>query len=317
MEKTYKEILKGFGDEIRVVHTEKKQRLKRVDELDGVSNDTKKRARKEIIEVFNAKMEEIKSKPWYQEALKSARNEWTMRHRMHKAEKHYQEAQEAYEYDQIHYRWKVENKENADIPPKLKAFRKKWEQEIDLDTYKKRKIINAVNKIQKGVKEEPDLSMLVEFELSWKTYKNLNVNVANHSDSEYLTSCDYNWQTKREVKLCWMRWDDPRQRKNKKLGKYVEKEKNDRGMEIRTVEFLRDLINKLWDEAGLTEISDKIAMWMYLTWNIWKFWWTMWNNARSNAEEEYLRSCLFCFSNSRWFFYMITFSASVCLIACE
>lgn len=219
-----------------------------------------------------------------------------------------------------------ENKEHLEIPKKLADFREKWEEEIILDdnpeknAEKKRKIIDVVNRIQKGTpREEPDWSILVEFELPWwKKYKTLDVNLEKHSDSEYLTSCKYNRQTKNEVMLWWMMWDDTKNWDNKTLAEYVDKEKNDRNMEIRTVEFYRDLIDKLWDEAVLTDESDKIAMWMYLTWNYWYYWWTMWDYEKSNPKAN-SRSALEWPVSDRNFNYgdYDHDSASLCLIACE
>lgn len=220
-----------------------------------------------------------------------------------------------------------ENKENLEIPQKLKDFREKWEKEMILDddpeknAEKKKKIIDAVNKIQKGIPcEEPDWSILVEFELWWKTYQTLDVNLEKHSDSEYLTSCEYNRQTNNEVKLWWMRWDDPLNRDNKPLADYVIEEKSNRGMEIRTVEFQRDLIDKLWDSAELTGMRDKIAMWMYLTWNNGCYRLSMWDFEKSDPQAI-SRSKLRCSDNDRSFFCIrirsANISASLCLIVCE
>lgn len=181
---------------------------------------------------------------------------------------------------------KFENKENREIPQKLKDFRKKWEKIIYFSNDTKKKVIDAVNKIPHRATIESDGSMLVEFELWWKAYKTLNVNLAEHSDDVYLSPFNYNWQKNYEVKLWWMIWDNTGERKNRKLAKYVEKEKDDRKMEIPTVEFQMNLINKLWDYAGLTEESDKIAMWMYLTWNYGFFWLSMWDSEHSKSQEN-------------------------------
>lgn len=202
-----------------------------------------------------------------------------------------------------------ENREIV-IPQKLKDFRKKWEQRINLPDDTKKKIIDTVNKIQKWAKEESDWSMLVEFELWWKRYKALDVNLTNHSDEEYLTSFNYDWQLKNEVMLWWMWWDDTIKRKNRELAEYVDKEKNNRGMEIRTVEFQKNLINNLWDIAGLRNESDKIAMWMYLTWNYGYYWLTMRWKYRSLGR--YYPSSHGHNANDDG-----SFSASLCLIACE
>lgn len=319
---TNKELLNEISAEMKDLHDEREKKLEEVEKSE-YPDGLKKQMRKEIMDNFYAKMEEFKERPWYDAAIKSARHEWSLRWKLKKIEKQRDKIQKEYEIAQIAHRWKIEqktaeNKENIEIPQKLKDFREKWEKNIDLDEDIKEKIIDAVNKIQKWAKEESDWSMLVEFELWWKAYKTLDVNVAKHSNSEYLTSYKYDRRTKNEVKLSWMRWDDTRQRKNRTLAEYVDKEKKDRKMEIRTVEFQRDLINKLWDSAGLTKMSDKIAMWMYLTWNYGYYWWTMWNHEKSNPKAS-SRSKLEYYDNYHDFYYNYADydNASLCLIACE
>ena len=214
-----------------------------------------------------------------------------------------------------------ENKENLEIPQKLKDFRKKWEEEIQyLDNDKKNAIIDAVNKIPHRAEIEKDGSRLVEFELWWKNYKCLDVNLIEHSDKEYLRSDrynwhpnKYNWQTNNEVTLWWMWWNDTKRRKNRALANYVDEQRNSRWMEIKTVEFQRDLINELWETAGLTEESDKIAMWMYLTWNYGCYWLSMWDSEKSGSQ--YSRSRLECNADGRNLGFYATYeSASLCLI---
>ena len=208
--------------------------------------------------------------------------------------------------------------EAGEIPQELKDFREKWEQEIDLDNDTKNAIINAVNKIPHRAKIEKDGSRLVEFELWWKNYKCLDVNLIEHSDKEYLQSYEYNWQTNDGVELWWMRWDDTKGRENKKLADYVDEQRNMRWMEIPKIEFQRDLINKLWETAGLTGERDKIAMWMYLTWNYGYYWLSMWDNEHSDSQAS-SRSSLICRDDYRRFYYFRfdPSSASLCLIACS
>jgi len=322
---TNKELLDEISGEMKDLHDEREKKLEEVEKSE-YSDGLKKQMRKEIMDNFYAKMEEFKERPWYDDAIKSARHEWSLRWKLKKIEKQRDKIQNEYEIAQIAHRWKIEQKtaenkeniENIEIPQKLKDFREKWEKNIDLDEDIKEKIIDAVNKIQKWAREEPDWSIWVEFELWWKAYKTLDVNVAKHSDKEYLASYKYNWQEKNEVKLWWMRWDDTRQRENRTLADYVDSEKNNRGMEIRTVEFQKNLISKLWDEAGLTDMGDKIAMWMYLTWNYWYYWLTMWNHEKSNPAAS-SRSGLGCIDGHRDFDYVSADGdrASLCMIACE
>ena len=209
--------------------------------------------------------------------------------------------------------------EAGEIPQELKDFREEWEEKIDLDNDKKKAIIDAVNKIPYRAEIEKDGSVLVEFELWWKNYKCLDVNVAKHSDKEYLISHnDHNRHIKNEVKLRWMRWDDTKIRENRALANYVDEQRNSRWMEIPKVEFQIDLINKLWDKAGLTEESDKIGMWIYLTWNCGYYWLSMWDDEDSDSQAN-TRSVLECYVASGCFDYSRTNddSASLCLIACS
>ena len=213
--------------------------------------------------------------------------------------------------------WDAENGrefEAGEIPQELKDFREKWKQEIDLDENKKKAIIDAVNKIPHRAKIEKDGSRLVEFELWWKNYKCLDVNLREHSDEEYLESYKYNWQTNNGVKLWWMRWDDTKGRENRKLADYVDKQRATRKMEIRTLEFQRDLIYELWETAGLTEESDNIAMWMYLTWNCGFYWLSMWHS-KSQANSRFRLACE-AYRNFLWS-YNDDRRASLCLIACS
>ena len=216
--------------------------------------------------------------------------------------------------------WDAENDgefEVGEIPQELADFREKRKEDIDLDEDKKKAIIEAVDKIPHKATIELDSSRLLEFELWWKKYKCLDVNLKAHSDSEYLTSNEYNRQKNDEVKLWWMMWDDTSERKNRELAEYVEEQRNNRDMDIPRIEFQRDLINKLWETAGLTGESDKIAMWMYLTWNYWDYRLSMWDNKKSGSQGS--RSNLVCSGCNRYFSYDVNDGndASLCLIACQ
>ena len=196
-----------------------------------------------------------------------------------------------------------ENREEIEIPQKLKDFRRKWEQEIGLDEDTKRKIIDAVNKIQRGVKEESDWSILVEFELSWwEKYQTLDVNLAEHSHPDYLVE--------NTLESWWMEWDRTTKRKNRDLAEYVDNQSDTRNMKIRTIDFLIDLLNKLWDCAGLTKKSEKIAMWMYLTWNEGDYYWTM--------KDDSNRYILMCTIPYWWCqFDVDNYPSKLCLISCK
>lgn len=266
-------------------------------------------------------LQEIKTKSWVRKA-QTAKEELLKEYeeKLAKADAEISNSKKSYEEAQIAHRWKVEDEqkksENLEIPQELKNFRGRWEKEINLPDDKKKAIIEAVNGISHRATIEKDGSRLVEFELWWKTYKSLDVNVSEHSDSKSLSLFWYNWQTNNEVKLFWMEWDDASKRTNRKLAEYVKEQENNRKMKIPTVEFQRDLINKLWDQAGLTEMKDKIAMWMYLTWNYGYYRLTMWNWEKSDNQAR-SRSSILCSDVSYCFPENCYESASLCLIACE
>lgn len=199
---------------------------------------------------------------------------------------------------------KIENDvEKLEIPQSLLDFRKKWEEQIDLDKDTKKKIIDAVNEIQKWAKEENDGSILVEFELWWKKYKTLDINLENHSDEEYISYDN-------EVRVWWMWLDNTKNRANRALAKYVDKQRDTRKMKIPTIEFQRDLLDELWVRAGLTNMSDKIAMWMYLTWNSGHYYIANWDYGRYVTNPTYDVSAhmetLACFNyrGSRYFHHL-------------
>ena len=144
------------------------------------------------------------------------------------------------------------------------------------------------------------------------------MNLEKHSDGVSFKKY-YGLWTKNVVGLWWIRWNDTKGRKSRKLAEYVEKEKDSRGMKIPTIEFQRDLINELWAKAGLTKMSDKIAMWMYLTWNYGCYRLSTWYEEKSNSETG-SRSRLLCLDDNRWFGWDLSTSfprASLCMIACN
>lgn len=313
---TNKELLDSISQKMKKLYNERELKLEEVKKFE-YSDWLKRQKRKEIMDNFYAKMDKFKELPWYDAAIKSARHEWSLRWKLKKAEKQRDALQKQYEQAQIAHRWQVEFTEEIEIPQKLKDFREKWKKNIDLDEDIKEKIIDAVNKIQKWAREEPDWSIWVKFELWWKAYKTLDVNVAKHSDEEYLASYKYKWQKKNEVKLWWMIWDKTSNRKNKKLKEYVQAKERE-WFVIKKIEEMKKLLDKLWAAAGLKDESDKIAMWMYLTWNYWYYWCTMWNHEKSNPAGG-SRSLLGCGGSSRYFAYdFIDRSiASLYMIACE
>lgn len=321
------EFRSNIAKEMRDKYDERNKRLEQA-EKSFFTDGLKEQMKTEIMNNFNQGMNEMKSRPWYEEAKKTHLEEIKAKIKLAKSKKEYEDSLKAYEDAQIAHRWEVEqkitknsdNKENSEIPESLLDFRKKWEEYIDLDEDTKKKIIDVVNEIQKWAKEESDWSILVEFELWWKGYKTLDVNVAEHSDNGYLTSYEYDQdEIKNQVIIWWMMWDNTKDRENRVLADYVDKQRDTREMEIKTIEFQRDLINKLWAKAGLTKMSDKIAMWMYLTWNYGYYWLSMWNSVQSDPKaSSRSRMACFEFSDSRNFTYGNDINiASLCLTACH
>ena len=375
---TNQEFRSNIAKEMRDKYDERNKRLEQA-EKSFFTDGLKEQMKTEIMDNFNQGMNEMKSRPWYEEAKKTHLEEIKAKIKLAKSKKEYEDSLKAYEDAQIAHRWEVEqkitknfenkekseipqklkdsrkkweeninldqdrkayedaqivhrweveqkitknsdNKENSEIPESLLDFRKKWEEYIDLDEDTKKKIIDVVNEIQKWAKEESDWSILVEFELWWKGYKTLDVNVAEHSDNGYLTSYEYDQdEIKNQVIIWWMMWDNTKDRENRVLADYVDKQRDTREMEIKTIEFQRDLINKLWAKAGLTKMSDKIAMWMYLTWNYGYYWLSMWNSVQSDPKaSSRSRMACFEFSDSRNFTYGNDINvASLCLTACH
>lgn len=329
---TNKKFRDDLAKEMRDKYNERNKRLEEA-EKSSSSDGLKEQMNKEIMDNFNQEMEEMKSRPWYEEAKKTHLEEMKAKIKLAKSKKEYEDSLKVYEDAQIAHRWEVEqkitenseNKENSEIPQSLLDFRKKWEEEIDLDEDTKKKIMDAVNEIQKWAKEESDGSILVEFELWWKGYKTLDVNLERHSDKGYQKLKEYYWKTKsevvkNEVYVKWMWWDKIRDRDNKELSEYVNKQRYTREMRIPTIEFQRNLVDELWDKAGLTKMSDKIAMWMYLTWNYGLYYLTIWDYISDKYFPEDMSCSLNCVGREDYRFFSCSshyYDTSLCLIACE
>lgn len=78
--KTYKQFLSDIWAEMRDAYEERKEQLDEVNKSD-FSEKLKKQKREEINSVFDSKMKEFEARPGYEEALKSARYEWSMKHK--------------------------------------------------------------------------------------------------------------------------------------------------------------------------------------------------------------------------------------------
>ena len=310
MAKTNKELRFDFAKEMRDKRKEKNEQLEQV-ENSKFSQWLKEQKSKEIKENFEKEIDEIKSRPWYSEARETHLQEIKAKIRLKKAKKELEDAENSYNEYKVAHRWKVEDlaENGGEIPPELKNFREKWKNEIRyISNESKEKIIKAAEKIQVKVKPLADGSRDIEIKLADETYKMVDVNLEKHSDVDYLSSYKSNLQTKKEVRLWWMRGDDTRKRKNKKLAKYVEQERQ-KGLKIPSGDSWEKLLKELWANAWLNDESDQVAMLMYLTW--------MYGFYCNTMGGKASRSGLRCVDYYRWFFFLSNddYNASLCLIA--
>ena len=328
MAKTPKQYLSEVWAEMNNICNQANNDIKQVKESE-LSEYSKQKKIQEITKNREKDLCEIMNRPWYEEAREVRLKEIKARIDLADAQEKYDKllAQLAEAKNQLEIKKKqYESAKDAyrgEIPPKLKAFRKKWEEEIPLPEDKKKAIIEAVNRIQEDVKEESDWSILVTFKLWWKIYHSLNVNLKEHSDEGYTTPNDYNWEIKNEVKLRWMMWDDTSNWENKKLATYIEDQKNDenRRLKIPTRELLEKFIDELWKETGLEkdwkdwkkrkkrkkrkekkERKEWILMGMYLTWNYWMYA-LIWDKSRSfvnynNNNPDFYENNIYLFSTN-------------------
>ena len=203
----------------------------------------------------------------------------------------------------------------GEVPEEIKDFRKKWEEEIDLDDETKNKIIEATNRIAPKIKIEPDESRRIEMKIWRKEYKILDVNIETHTDDKYGISYSYSWTNKDEVMLWWMRRDNVDNWKNQKLKEYV-KEKQREKFHIPKIEEVNSILNELWEEVGIIKERDKIAMLIYLTGIFGYYWLSMWDEGKSDSQAD-SRSVMLCREVARGFFdfSLSTLDVSLCMIA--
>ena len=92
-------------------------------------------------------------------------------------------------------------------------------------------------------------------------------------------------------------------------------------MHVAKIEEMKNLLGKLWTEAGLDSELDQIAMLMYLTGMDWYYRLSVWDR-ESPKSREYLRSCLYCsdekdIRNLCCIYGGDADVASLCMIACQ
>lgn len=107
MAKTNKEFRSDLAKEMRNKRKEKNIQLEQV-ESSKFSQWLKEQMSKEIKENFEKKIDEIKSRPWYEEARKTHLEEINAKSRLTKAKKELEDAEKSYNEAQIAHRWKVE-----------------------------------------------------------------------------------------------------------------------------------------------------------------------------------------------------------------
>lgn len=340
---TNKNFRDDLAKEMRDKYNERNEKLEQA-EKSSFSSGLKEQMKKEIMDNFTKEMDEMKTKPWYEEARKTHLQEIKARiklakskkekenlqkeyeEKMAKADENIVESTKAYEEAQIAHRGKVEEMsenggelEEGEIPQELKDFREAWKERIiGIDNKSKEKIIKAAEKIPVKVETESDGSRLIEFKLWWKRWKILDPKLNSHSDDEYKYSLnrDSIKHIDDTVKLWWMRWDDVEEWNNEKLKEYV-KEKQWEWLHIAKIEEMRDFLAELWEKADLDGLDDQIAMLMYLTGMDWRYWLSMWDDKKSWSQVS--RSELYCDDFDRYFHYgyRVNYDASLCMIACS
>lgn len=325
MAKTNKETRSDFSKEMRDNYNERNEQLSQIDKL-PISEELKEQSRRAIIENFEKQMDEIKSKPWYQDANETHIEEIQAKNRLNKARQELKNAEKSYEEAQVAHRGKVENRmlendaENTiEIPEDLKNYRKAWKEKIrDISEENKEKIIKVADKIPVKVEIDSDGSRLIEFNLWGKTRKILDPELEAHSDSEYFVNYNDTTWTYKWVELWWMIWDDVDWWKNQKLKEYV-REKQWEWLHIAKIEEMVSILKEFRKEVGLDDVKDQIAMLMYLTGMDWNYRLSMWSSFWSGSEES--RYILCCYDNKRLYDYVEKhFSdnvASLCMIASE
>lgn len=324
MVKTNQEFRSDIAKEMRDKYNERNEKLEQA-EKSFFTDGLKEQMKTEIMDNFTKEMDEMKPRPWYEEAKKTHLEEMKAKIKLAKSKKGYEDSLKVYKEAQIAHRWEVdqkitenfENKEKSEIPQELKDFRAAWKERINIiDNASKEKIIKAAKNIPVKVEIDNDGSRLIEFELWWKTWKILDPKLEKYSkgfrpywENWYIYSInriyDYN-----HVKLAWMRWDDVENWENEKLRDYVKKKKNE-WLDIATKKQIGEILSSLWEKAELDSEKDQIAMLMYLTWMDWRYWLkdTPWSS----------RSVLICRGNNRDFIYYrnANVTASLCMIACS
>lgn len=335
---TNKEFRSDLAKEMRDKYDERNEQLEQIDKL-PLTEPVKESAKKEIMDNFYKEMDEMKTRPWFEEARKTHLEEIKARiklakskqekerlqkeyeEKLAKADEDIAESTKGYEDAQIAHRGKIEDdwnvSENWEIPQDLKDYRQAWQEKIkNIISDVKEKITKAAEKIKVNVETEDDWSRLIEFELWWKKWKILDSKLNSHTNqgADYVHHADYYDSItnikKDYVRFRWMKWDNVDNWKNKELANYV-KEKQWEWLHIPSENEMKKLLAELGKEINSDELSYQVAMLMYLTGMDWRYWLSM--------RDSSARSALVCGDANRVFSCNDNgnHNASLCMIACE
>ena len=181
----------------------------------------------------------------------------------------------------------AEEEKKPNISPELENAREKWKKNMMLDKKTKNKIIQAVENIPLEESFDSDGNKIISFSLWWKLYHILGVDLGKFSDDKY--NCEYilDWVRKKVVTLWWIRWDNLKKWKDKKLAKYV-KNQEQKWFNIPTRDLMVKILEDLWKDAGLNRESNQTAMRMYLMGMEWSYRLTMYDAiSRSHIVCDY------------------------------
>jgi len=210
--------------------------------------------------------------------------------------------------------WEPGVENSWEVQQSLQSFRKAWQEKIyHISDDSKESIVKAAEKIPVNVETESDGSRLIKFKLWWKTWKILDPKLDSHTDDGYKSTGSYesiNKITRNEVKLWWMKWDLIKDWKNQKLKEYV-KEKQEEWFHIPSENEMRKLLGEIGKQINSDDLSNQIAMLMYLTGIDWHYWLSM-----RDWSSRYLQKCNNFYRDFDHYYYDSN-DANLCMISCE
>lgn len=169
------------------------------------------------------------------------------------------------QYDKINSKKNKDSTENVDWingTEILKKSRAEWKEKISgISNESKKNIIKASKKIPLKLTIENNWNRLIEFKLWDKLYKFYDFNIwLNQYQEEYKEFC----KNKR-----WNPDDDDDFWPNRT---YSEIQKNEREwFQYPDITKINELLEELWKNAKLSNKSEELWMFMYLTWMSWEY----------------------------------------------